>query len=144
MWTSKWAEAGNRISPNLIKRSFSFDLTTIPRFRRLRSPLCCLLQGTREPGLYILDCLFSVLVIGSLVVFVWRGLYRDRLETSTVNYRIFFISITGLWVLLDLKLYPEDPKASAWASSVSYCDTCDDLFNQMMTVWSPPTVVENS
>ena len=25
----------------------------------------------------------------------------------------------GLWVLLDLKLYPEDQKTSAWASLVS-------------------------
>ncbi|CRK94388.1 CLUMA_CG007896, isoform C [Clunio marinus] len=53
-------------------------------------------SGVREPGLYILDCLFSVLVIGSLVVFVWRG----------------------LWVLLDLKLFPEDQKTSAWASLI--------------------------
>lgn len=58
----------------------------------------CLSQGTREPGLYILDCLFSVLVIGSLVVFVWRG----------------------LWVLLDLRLFPEDKALSAWSSLVSF------------------------
>ncbi|XP_065088997.1 uncharacterized protein fusl isoform X2 [Ochlerotatus camptorhynchus] len=52
------------------------------------------LTGSKEPGLYVLDCMFSVLVIGSLVVFVWRG----------------------LWVLLDLKLFPEDHALSAWAS----------------------------
>ena len=54
------------------------------------------LQGTRDPGLYVLDCLFSVLVIGSLVVFVWRG----------------------LWVLLDLTLFPGDPALSAFGSLV--------------------------
>ncbi|XP_021700633.1 uncharacterized protein LOC5570910 isoform X1 [Aedes aegypti] len=52
------------------------------------------IEGSKEPGLYVLDCMFSVLVIGSLVVFVWRG----------------------LWVLLDLKLFPEDHALSAWAS----------------------------
>ncbi|XP_055548350.1 uncharacterized protein LOC129731960 isoform X1 [Wyeomyia smithii] len=51
-------------------------------------------KGSKEPALYVLDCLFSVLVIGSLVVFVWRG----------------------LWVLLDLKLFPEDRGLSAWSS----------------------------
>ncbi|XP_055548351.1 uncharacterized protein LOC129731960 isoform X2 [Wyeomyia smithii] len=52
------------------------------------------ISGSKEPALYVLDCLFSVLVIGSLVVFVWRG----------------------LWVLLDLKLFPEDRGLSAWSS----------------------------
>ncbi|XP_050089560.1 uncharacterized protein LOC126573456 isoform X1 [Anopheles aquasalis] len=52
------------------------------------------LTGSKDPGLYVMDCMFSVLVIGTLVVFVWRG----------------------LWVLLDLKLYPEDQGTSAWAS----------------------------
>lgn len=51
-------------------------------------------SGSKQPGLYILDCMFSVLVIGSLVVFVWRG----------------------LWVLLDMELFPEDKALSAWAS----------------------------
>ncbi|XP_055635084.1 uncharacterized protein LOC129774984 isoform X3 [Toxorhynchites rutilus septentrionalis] len=51
-------------------------------------------SGTKEPGLYVLDCMFSVLVIGSLVVFVWRG----------------------LWVLLDQSLFPEDSALTAWAS----------------------------
>lgn len=54
-------------------------------------------QGSREPGLYILDCLFSVLIIGSLVVFVWRG----------------------VWVLFDLVLYPDDKGLSAFGSLVS-------------------------
>ncbi|XP_058119882.1 uncharacterized protein LOC131282408 [Anopheles ziemanni] len=54
------------------------------------------LTGSKDPGLYVLDCMFSVLVIGSLVVFVWRG----------------------LWVLLDLKLFPHDQGTSAWASVI--------------------------
>lgn len=47
--------------------------------------------------LFLLDCLFSVLVVGVLVVFVWRG----------------------LWMLLDLLLFPDSPAASACASLVS-------------------------
>ncbi|KAL1122305.1 hypothetical protein AAG570_003710 [Ranatra chinensis] len=44
--------------------------------------------------MYILDCGFSVCVIGTLVVFVWRG----------------------VWCLLDMYLYPGDMATSAWAS----------------------------
>uniref|UniRef100_A0A1B0CBC9 Uncharacterized protein n=1 Tax=Lutzomyia longipalpis TaxID=7200 RepID=A0A1B0CBC9_LUTLO len=51
-------------------------------------------SGSRQPLYYILDCCFSVLIIGSLVVFVWRG----------------------VWVFLDLVLYPSDAKLSAWYS----------------------------
>ncbi|KAF5295362.1 hypothetical protein FQR65_LT01552 [Abscondita terminalis] len=47
-------------------------------------------------SLYILDCLFSVLVIGTLVVFVWRG----------------------AWVLLDIYLFPDDVVWSSWASLI--------------------------
>lgn len=54
-------------------------------------------QATDQPGLYILDCLFSVLVIGALVVFVWRG----------------------VWILCDLLIYPDDFVQSSWASMVS-------------------------
>ncbi|XP_058060505.1 uncharacterized protein LOC131211153 isoform X2 [Anopheles bellator] len=64
------------------------DYFTIPTYFKTK--------GSKDPGLYVLDCMFSVLVIGSLVVFVWRG----------------------LWVLLDLKLFPEDHGASAWASVI--------------------------
>jgi len=46
--------------------------------------------------LYVLDCLFSVFVIGTLVVFVWRG----------------------AWVLIDLYLFPESEVWSAWGSLV--------------------------
>ncbi|KAL7044166.1 hypothetical protein ACKWTF_001810 [Chironomus riparius] len=79
----------NLVAPPVLiitdSKEFAFNFPT--RYR---------IDGTREPGLYIFDCLFSVLVIGSLVVFVWRG----------------------LWVLLDLKLFPEDPTLSAWASLI--------------------------
>ncbi|KAK7790557.1 hypothetical protein R5R35_013073 [Gryllus longicercus] len=50
--------------------------------------------STRHTYLYVLDCLFSVLVVGTLVVFVWRG----------------------VWTLLDLYLYPDQPPESSWAS----------------------------
>ncbi|XP_022918481.2 uncharacterized protein [Onthophagus taurus] len=46
--------------------------------------------------LYVLDCIFSVLVVGTLVVFVWRG----------------------AWVLLDDFLFPESASLSAWCSLV--------------------------
>lgn len=55
-------------------------------------------QATDQPGLYILDCLFSVLVIGALVVFVWRG----------------------VWILCDLCIYPDNVIQSSWASMVSF------------------------
>lgn len=50
------------------------------------------MQGTREPGLYILDCLFSVLVIGSLVVFVWRGLLNY--SHDKFNYKMKYFNRT--------------------------------------------------
>ncbi|KAG5899902.1 hypothetical protein JTB14_002454 [Gonioctena quinquepunctata] len=46
--------------------------------------------------LYVLDCLFSVLIVGSLVVFVWRG----------------------VWMVLDLFLFPEDETVSSWGSLI--------------------------
>lgn len=51
----------------------------------------------QKTSLYILDCLFSVLIVGTLVVFVWRG----------------------AWVLIDIYLFPENEAWSAWASLVS-------------------------
>ncbi|XP_069676343.1 uncharacterized protein fusl isoform X2 [Periplaneta americana] len=51
-------------------------------------------SGSRETSLYVLDCLFSVLIVGTLVVFVWRG----------------------AWTVLDLYLYPSHADWSAWAS----------------------------
>uniref|UniRef100_A0A182NTS8 Uncharacterized protein n=1 Tax=Anopheles dirus TaxID=7168 RepID=A0A182NTS8_9DIPT len=73
------------------------------------------ITGSKDPGLYVLDCMFSVLVIGSLVVFVWRG----------------------LWVLLDLKLFPEDHGTSAWASIIiGYCVTGVTFSLQPLMRWT--------
>ncbi|XP_015117593.1 uncharacterized protein LOC107041516 isoform X1 [Diachasma alloeum] len=52
--------------------------------------------NSRDCTLYILDCAFSVGVVGTLVVFVWRG----------------------IWVLLDLHLFPENREYSAIGSMV--------------------------
>ncbi|TMW54886.1 hypothetical protein DOY81_000119 [Sarcophaga bullata] len=52
--------------------------------------------GFHQPGLYVMDTLFSVFVIGSLVVIAWRG----------------------LWGIMDLTLYPDDKAKSAWGSLI--------------------------
>ncbi|XP_067010130.2 uncharacterized protein fusl [Anabrus simplex] len=51
-------------------------------------------KSSRDTWLYVLDCVFSVTVVGSLVVFVWRG----------------------SWTLLDIYIYPNHHDWSAWAS----------------------------
>ncbi|XP_014250214.1 uncharacterized protein LOC106667066 isoform X1 [Cimex lectularius] len=51
-------------------------------------------SGTENLWMYILDCTYSICVVGTLVVFVWRG----------------------AWCLLDMFLYPSQPEMSAWAS----------------------------
>lgn len=48
----------------------------------------------------MLDCLFSVMVVGSLVVLVWRG----------------------VWVFLDILIYPDNKTLSAFSSLVSAID----------------------
>ncbi|CAD7085961.1 unnamed protein product [Hermetia illucens] len=53
-------------------------------------------SATEEPVIYILDCLFSTLVIGSLVAVAWRG----------------------IWAVCDILLYPDDGAYSAWASTI--------------------------
>lgn len=62
-------------------------------------------QAAKEPGFYVIDCMFSVLVIGTLVVFVWRG----------------------LWVLCDLIIYPGELSLSSWGSLVSINKAYDDV-----------------
>ncbi|XP_017099899.2 uncharacterized protein fusl [Drosophila bipectinata] len=52
------------------------------------------IPGFHQPGLYVLDTLFSVFVIGSLVVIAWRG----------------------VWGIFDLLLFPRDRAKSAWGS----------------------------
>lgn len=59
-------------------------------------PLTLRLQNTRDWSLYLLDCAFSVGVVGTLVVFVWRG----------------------VWMLFDIYLFPENPEYSAVGSLV--------------------------
>ncbi|XP_075974622.1 transmembrane protein fuseless isoform X2 [Anticarsia gemmatalis] len=54
------------------------------------------IPNSRETMLYILDCIFSVAVVGSLVVFVWRG----------------------SWALLDIFLFPDDQIKSCWTSLI--------------------------
>lgn len=56
-----------------------------------------LFQAKNEPFFYFIDCAFSVIVIGTLVVLVWRS----------------------LWVLFDLIIFPNDPDISGWYSVVS-------------------------
>ncbi|XP_026462985.1 uncharacterized protein LOC113365685 isoform X2 [Ctenocephalides felis] len=48
----------------------------------------------QKKWLYVIDCLFSVFIVGSLVVVVWRG----------------------AWVILDNIIFPDDPSLSALAS----------------------------
>nr|XP_049696517.1 uncharacterized protein LOC110379139 isoform X3 [Helicoverpa armigera] len=55
------------------------------------------ISNSRETMLYILDCIFSVTVVGSLVVFVWRG----------------------SWALLDIFLFPDDKSKSCWTSLIA-------------------------
>ncbi|CAH1280063.1 unnamed protein product [Diabrotica balteata] len=47
-------------------------------------------------SLFVLDCLFSIAVVGTLVVFVWRG----------------------VWLLVDIYLFPGDLVFSYWSSLV--------------------------
>ncbi|XP_074115898.1 uncharacterized protein LOC141538375 isoform X3 [Cotesia typhae] len=53
-------------------------------------------KNTRDWTLYALDCLFSVGIVGTLVVFVWRG----------------------IWVLLDLHLFPDNREYSSICSLI--------------------------
>ncbi|CAG2057275.1 unnamed protein product [Timema podura] len=78
--------------------------------------------GEKETSLYVLDCVFSVTVIGSLVVFVWRG----------------------AWTILDIYLIPSSPDLSAWgslgqihsqiwcASSADRYQTQDDTYRDLL------------
>lgn len=52
------------------------------------------IPGFHQPGLYLMDTLFSVFVIGTLVVIAWRG----------------------IWGIMDLTLYPGQKAKSAWGS----------------------------
>ncbi len=53
-------------------------------------------KESKQPHLIALDGIFSVTVVGSLVVLVWRGSF----------------------LYLDLVMFPEDAEWSAWGSTV--------------------------
>lgn len=57
----------------------------------------CMIKASSDPGFYFIDCAFSVLIIGTLVIFVWRSMFA----------------------LCDLLIYPTDLNLSAWCSLVS-------------------------
>ncbi|KAL9923358.1 transmembrane protein fuseless isoform 1-T3 [Glossina fuscipes fuscipes] len=59
------------------------------------------IPSLRQPGLYLMDALFSIFVIGTLVVVAWRG----------------------LWGVMDLTLYPHDRAKSARGSLMMGCVT---------------------
>ena len=84
-----------RLPPKRLKTERLLNAESTPWNRVIKGVLT--VQGSRETSLYVLDCLFSVLIVGTLVVFVWRG----------------------AWTILDLYLYPHQPVWSAWASIVS-------------------------
>lgn len=56
-----------------------------------------MIKASSDPGFYFIDCAFSVLIIGTLVLFVWRSMFA----------------------LCDLLIYPTDLNLSAWYSLVS-------------------------
>nr|CAD7414421.1 unnamed protein product [Timema poppensis] len=78
-----------------VHRTTSKTVVTIVTWRE-RGLLFTELLGEKETSLYVLDCVFSVTVIGSLVVFVWRG----------------------AWTILDIYLLPSSPDLSAWGSLI--------------------------
>jgi hypothetical protein len=55
-------------------------------------------KESKRPHLIALDGLFSVTIVGSLVVLVWRGSF----------------------LYLDLVMFPEDAEWSAWGSTVDH------------------------
>lgn len=56
-----------------------------------------IIKASSDPGFYFIDCAFSVLIIGTLVIFVWRCMFA----------------------LCDHLIYPTDTNLSAWYSLVS-------------------------
>ncbi|XP_075224768.1 transmembrane protein fuseless isoform X1 [Lycorma delicatula] len=71
-----------------------FAIVTDRREGYFEVPTMFRISGSRDTWLYILDCFFSVFIIGTLVVFVWRG----------------------VWCLLDIYLFPDREDLSAWGS----------------------------
>ncbi|XP_066592247.1 uncharacterized protein fusl isoform X2 [Prorops nasuta] len=86
--------AGLRTLRNISAPPFSLNLDSCSGYFQV--PTMFRVDNTRDWSLYILDCAFSVGVIGTLVVFVWRG----------------------VWILVDLYVLPEDRETSAVSSLV--------------------------
>ncbi|XP_018407471.1 PREDICTED: uncharacterized protein LOC108783410 [Cyphomyrmex costatus] len=77
---------------NVSAPPFSLILDSCPGYFEV--PTMFRVNNTRDWSLYLLDCAFSVGVVGTLVVFVWRG----------------------VWILIDIYLFPESPEYSALGS----------------------------
>ncbi|XP_071637613.1 LOW QUALITY PROTEIN: uncharacterized protein [Temnothorax longispinosus] len=77
---------------NVSAPPFSLVLDSCPGYFEVQTMFR--VNNTRDWSLYLLDCAFSVGVVGTLVVFVWRG----------------------VWFLIDLYLFPENPEYSAVGS----------------------------
>ncbi|XP_063236123.1 uncharacterized protein LOC134538621 [Bacillus rossius redtenbacheri] len=75
--------------PTMFRLSLFSCVTAVGTGRLLLS-----VQKEQDAGMYVLDCVFSVAVIGTLSVVVWRG----------------------VWTLLDSYLYPDSVCRSAWGS----------------------------
>lgn len=87
-------------------------------------------------GLRIQDCIFWTVCFrfssSDRSLFLFGEVRRIYLKFYLIFNKFFIIS-SGLWVLLDLKLYPEDGKFSAWASLVS---SCQHVF-VFLIIWWP-------
>ncbi|CAK9830948.1 hypothetical protein ANTRET_LOCUS8028 [Anthophora retusa] len=77
---------------NISAPPFSLCLDSCPGYFEVQTMFR--VNNTRDWSLYLLDCAFSVGVVGTLVVFVWRG----------------------VWILVDIYLFPEDREYSAIGS----------------------------
>uniref|UniRef100_A0A1B0D2S8 Uncharacterized protein n=1 Tax=Phlebotomus papatasi TaxID=29031 RepID=A0A1B0D2S8_PHLPP len=84
------------------------------------------IEGVHKPGLYVLDCAFSVLGVGSLVVFVWRSDFftvwlsspPDKCTKRLLNFGDTLLS----WFLIS-------PLAIAhWRGTWDYMDQRPDKF----------------
>ncbi|XP_017781763.1 PREDICTED: uncharacterized protein LOC108566416 isoform X2 [Nicrophorus vespilloides] len=115
-WRGPWSLLDIYTQPNLTSVVVPtalgvVALASIRALRNVSAPPCAIVTDyvkgyfevvtmfrvpVQRTSLYILDCLFSVLIVGTLVVFVWRG----------------------AWVLIDIYLFPEMADWSAWASLV--------------------------
>lgn len=76
-------------------------------------------SGSREASLYVLDCLFSVLIVGTLVVFVWRGAWTILdLFSVPAAHGPLGVDVDGRWICHRTPyLQPADPpQEPLWTS----------------------------